>query len=55
VSNILLAVLGFDVLTAPPLGAQPVAGPFRPGTEDWMLRGVINDLRSRNVRVLLVQ
>lgn len=46
-STQILIVRGFAVLSARPAGYITIAGPYRPGSEDWMLFRAINDVRSR--------
>lgn len=50
----LLAQRGLLVLDAPPDGAVPVCGPYRPGSEDWMLFRAINDARATGAPFVLV-
>lgn len=50
-----LALRGHVVLAAAPKGAIAVTHPFRPGSEDWMLFNVINQLRATGASPILVQ
>ena len=50
-----LAVRGHVVLPEAPKGAIAVTHPYRPGSEDWMLFNVINQLRAAGHRPILVQ
>ena len=46
---------GLAVFLDPPLGTVPVAGPYRPGVEDFMLYRAINNFRAAGVGFYLVR
>lgn len=53
--NPALLIRGETVHRAPPPGTIPVAGPYRPGTEDWLLFRVVNDFRRVGAEPVFVQ
>jgi hypothetical protein len=52
---VVLVIRGHDVYGRPPPGTIPVAGPFRPGTEDWMLFRAMQDMVAGGIGFVLVQ
>lgn len=53
--NMALTLRGETIQAAPPPGTIAVAGPYRPGTEDWMLFRAVGDLRRVGIEVLFVR
>ncbi len=49
-----LEIRGCTVHDTPPPGTLPVAGPYRPGAEDWMLFQVVNDFRRAGAEPIFV-
>lgn len=53
--TVVMNIREHQVLSRPPPGTIAVAGPFRPGTEDWMMFRCINDLKAARIGFVLVQ
>ncbi len=52
--NPALLIRGCTVHDNPLPGTLPVAGPYRPGAEDWMLFQVVNDFRRVGAEPIFV-